>query len=46
MVEIHHINEIRPRLLGEFEAMPFTPRTEAIAEAYRWGSSFTRGSSA
>ena len=43
MVEIHHINEIRPRLLGEFEAMPFTPRTEVIAEAYRWGQQLHAG---
>lgn len=36
-VVIEKIQEIRPKLSSEFEPRPFTPRTEAIAEAYRWG---------
>ncbi len=36
-VEIEQILEIRPRLTSEFDPGPFVPRTEAMAEAYRWG---------
>ncbi len=37
MVRIEYINEIRPRMDTEFNPGVFIPRTEAIAEAYRWG---------
>ena len=37
MVKIDYVREIRPRLADEFEPGEFIPRTEAIAEAYRWG---------
>jgi (p)ppGpp synthase/HD superfamily hydrolase len=36
-VEIERIDEIRPRLSNVFRPGAFAPRTEAIAEAYRWG---------
>lgn len=37
MVEIETINEIRPRLTGDFEVGEFVARTEAIARAWEWG---------
>ena len=43
MVKIEKINEIRPRLSDEFEPGKFTPRTPAIAEAYRWGQELHAG---
>ncbi len=36
-VDVERIQEIRPRLASEFEPGPFVARTEAMAEAYRWG---------
>lgn len=43
MVEVETINEIRPKLLGEFQVDCFTPRTEAIARAYEWGKQIHGG---
>ncbi len=43
MVTVKRISEIRPRLDQEFKPQPFTPRTEAIAEAYRWGQALHAG---
>jgi GTP diphosphokinase / guanosine-3',5'-bis(diphosphate) 3'-diphosphatase len=37
------IQEIRPTLANEFEPGPFIARTEAIAEAYRWGQELHAG---
>jgi len=37
MVTIENIDEIRPTLQSEFRDIQFLPRTEKIAEAYRWG---------
>lgn len=37
MVKIEKVNEIRPRLSDDFQPGHFTPRTDAIAEGYRWG---------
>jgi len=43
MVEVENIQEIRPRLLGEFHVDNFIPRTEAIARAYEWGKKIHAG---
>ena len=43
MVDIVPIQEIRPRLSDEFQIGDFTPRTEAIAEAYQWGNTLHDG---
>lgn len=42
-IRIDKIEEIRPRLSQEFEPGEFVPRTEAIAEAYRWGKELHAG---
>ncbi|HNZ01554.1 MAG TPA: HD domain-containing protein [Anaerolineaceae bacterium] len=42
MVTTHFVRDIRPVMM-EFESLPFTPRTEAIAEAYRWGQELHAG---
>jgi len=38
MVTIETIQEIRPKLTGEFGFIEFAPHTPAMIEAYRWGS--------
>lgn len=43
MVRIETINEIRPTFDSEFSPGKFYPRTEAIAEAYRWGKELHQG---
>ncbi len=43
MVRIKPIQEVRPRLTGEFSPGEFVPRNEAIAEAYRWGKELHKG---
>jgi len=43
VVRIDTIKEIRPQLSGEFEPGKFVARTEAIAEAYRWGQELHAG---
>ena len=43
MAHYQPIHEIRPRLTGEFDITGFTPRTPAIAEAYRWGQELHAG---
>jgi len=43
MVEVENIQEIRPKLLGEFHVENFIPRTEAIARAYEWGKKIHAG---
>lgn len=43
MVKTAEIREIRPTLAFEFEPGPFVARTEAIAEAYRWGQELHGG---
>ncbi len=43
MVTVEKVEEIRPRLANEFEPGQFIPRTEAIAEAYRWGMELHAG---
>ncbi len=43
LVEIETINEIRPRLTGDFEVGDFVPRTEAIARAWEWGKKVHAG---
>ncbi len=43
MAIIKHVQEIRPRLDDEFNPGPFHPRTQAIAEAYRWGKELHAG---
>jgi GTP diphosphokinase / guanosine-3',5'-bis(diphosphate) 3'-diphosphatase len=42
-VQVDRIDEIRPRLTDEFSPGEFVPRTEAIAEAYRWGQQLHAG---
>ena len=37
MVTIDKVQEIRPKLTDEFEPGALIARTDAIAEAYRWG---------
>lgn len=43
MVTIETVKEIRPKMADEFQAGAFQPRTEAIAEAYRWGQKLHAG---
>lgn len=43
MVRLEKIQEIRPTLDDEFSPREFIPRTEAIAEAYRWGKELHQG---
>lgn len=43
MVKIQTIHEIRPRLDDEFQVGEFTPRTPAIAEAYKLGQELHAG---
>ncbi len=43
MIRIETIKEIRPTLDNEFSPGEFIPRTEAIAEAYRWGKELHHG---
>jgi (p)ppGpp synthase/HD superfamily hydrolase len=43
VVTIEKVQEIRPRLATEFEPGVFTARTDAIAEAYRWGKELHAG---
>lgn len=43
MITIDKVVEIRPRLANEFEPGIFVPRTEAIAEAFRWGKELHAG---
>ncbi|MDO9088366.1 MAG: HD domain-containing protein [Anaerolineaceae bacterium] len=43
MVRIEAIQEIRPSFDDEFSPGTFIPRTEAIAEAYRWGKDLHHG---
>lgn len=43
MVRLEKIKEIRPTLDDEFSPREFIPRTEAIAEAYRWGKELHQG---
>lgn len=43
MVRIKPVQEVRPRLSSEFSPGKFTARTEAIAEAYRWGKELHEG---
>ncbi len=43
MVTIVEVNEIRPKLQSEFSNIKFTPRTENMAEAYRWGQQLHAG---
>ena len=43
MVTIAKVNEIRPKLQSEFSNLIFEPRTEQIAEAYRWGQQLHAG---
>ena len=43
VVDVEKIQEIRPKLLGEFHVDAFIPRTEAIARAYEWGSEIHSG---
>ena len=42
-VDVENIQEIRPRLLGEFHVEEFIPRTEAIARAYDLGRKLHAG---
>ena len=42
MVTTHFVRDIRPVMM-EFEALPFSPRTDAIAEAYHWGQELHAG---
>lgn len=43
LVDVENIQEIRPRLLGEFHVEEFIPRTEAIARAYDLGRKLHAG---
>ncbi len=43
MVSIAEVHEIRPKLQSEFSDIKFEPRTENIAEAYRWGQQLHAG---
>ena len=43
MVKVEYIHEIRPLMDNEFNPGPFVARTEAIAEAYRWGKELHAG---
>ncbi len=43
MVYVQPIHEIRPRLADDFSPGVFSPRTAAIAEAYRWGQEMHSG---
>ena len=43
MATIVEVNEIRPKLQSEFSDIVFEPRTENIAEAYRWGQQLHSG---
>lgn len=43
MVRIEYVDEIRPKMEGEFSPAPFNARTPAIAEAYRWGKELHAG---
>jgi len=43
MVTIETIQEIRPKLTGEFGFIEFAPHTPAMIEAYRWGSELHAG---
>lgn len=43
MVEVEEIVELKPSLPDEFHPGEFVARTDAIAEAYRWGSELHRG---
>ena len=43
MVKIEYVHEIRPKMADEFQPGNFEPRTEAIAEAYRWGKQLHAG---
>lgn len=43
MVTIAEVHEIRPKLQSEFSNIKFEPRTENIAEAYRWGQQLHAG---
>lgn len=43
MVKIEKVQEIRPRISVTFDPGQFIPRTEAIAEAYRWGKELHAG---
>ncbi len=45
MVTIVEVNEIRPKLQSEFSNIKFEPRTENMAEAYRWGQQLHAGQS-
>lgn len=43
MVNVEYVNEIRPKLLGEFDMGEFSPRTPAIAQAFDWGRQLHQG---
>lgn len=43
MVSVRRVREIRPDFLREFNIGEFSPRTEAIAEAFRWGKQLHAG---
>lgn len=43
MVEIENINEIRPRVAGEFSVGEFVARTESIQKAWEWGKKVHAG---
>lgn len=43
MVLVNKIHVLRPQLADEFDPGEFIPRTEAIAEAYRWGKEIHTG---
>jgi (p)ppGpp synthase/HD superfamily hydrolase len=43
MVEVEHIDEIRPRIADEFQVGSFEPRTEAMKRAWEWGKNVHGG---
>ncbi len=43
MVRIQKVKKIRPQLIDEIKLGEFTPRTEAIADAYHWGAELHAG---
>src|SRR5512140_2401145 len=43
MVQIKYVDETRPKMTDEFAVGPFEPRTERMAEAYRWGQQLHAG---
>jgi (p)ppGpp synthase/HD superfamily hydrolase len=43
MVRVEYVHEIRPSFDNEFQPGDFIPRTDAIAEAFRWGKELHNG---